>query len=89
MDDIEYFSKDHFVAYCCNCGCQRHHYGDSRRCSFCGSLYESYVREDGVTALGIGIEECGIEYDPELIICKHCHRLEDCSIHHVLIGGKK
>ena len=38
-----------------------------------------------VTASGLSIINCYIEYNPDLMICKECPNFRDCKIHHVVI----
>ena len=50
--------------------------------------YKSYVTNSFVTALGLKILNCSINFNPDLIICKDCGSFRDCSIHHVLMDPK-
>jgi hypothetical protein len=43
--------------------------------------YES----DFITALGLAILDCSIEFNPNLTICNKCPYFIDCSTHHVMM----
>lgn len=76
------------VFYCLKCNKKR--FFEAGLCGVCGMPYKEYVTEDYLTSSGEEILNCGVNFDPELIICrgsrvsKPCKYARDCYEYHSL-----
>jgi hypothetical protein len=76
---------DRTITRCCECGkltdrCVLGVYV----CRDCYD-YDLNAKQGFNTAFGELILECGIEFNPESLICKNCKHFRDCSVHYVII----
>ena len=96
-DKIIFSNNPSIKCICCECGnptdreingvyicneCYNYNYDEKYG-------FKSDVSTDFITALGLMILNCSIEFNPDLIICKDCVFFRDCSIHHVLMNPKE
>lgn len=96
-DKIMFFLNPRVDCVCCECGnptdrsindvfiCEECYYYDYDEIYG----YKTYIPDDFVTALGLMILNCSIEFNPDILICKNCKVFYDCSVYHVLMDLPK
>lgn len=72
-----------FIGFCETCELQRHFINGV--CPICGSHQYAYDRQH--EHILESIKNCGIEFNPKLLICKSCSRFKLCKKYQSEVRG--